>query len=224
MKKPPKLNDLSGLTGLRDALKASADAREAARLEAEQRERALADEAQVFRRSIGEVTPLSGALTQRVAPTRAHPRPVPRQTQQDEAAVLAESLSDEFDAASLLETDDRLSYRRSGLSMDVVQRLRRGHWVIQAQIDLHGLRRDEARDALTLFLQDALKRGLRCVRVIHGKGLGSVNRQPVLKDRVKHWLAQKKEVLAFCQARAQDGGSGALLVLLQPGHAVRAPR
>jgi DNA-nicking Smr family endonuclease len=96
-----------------------------------------------------------------------------------------------------------------------VRKLRRGHWVIQSQLDLHGLRTDEARVALGEFLRGAVKRGMRCVRVIHGKGLGSVNKEPVLKNKVRNWLVQKDEILAFCQARAADGGAGALIVLLK---------
>jgi len=98
----------------------------------------------------------------------------------------------------------------------VVRRLRRGHWSLQSQIDLHGLRVDEAREALALYLVSCVKREQRCVRVVHGKGLGSVNREPVLKGKVLKWLTQRDEVLAFCQAPPADGGSGALLVLLRP--------
>ena len=82
-------------------------------------------------------------------------------------------------------------------------------------VQRHGLRVDQAREALGQFLRDAGKRGFRCVRIIHGKGLGSLNRKPVLKIKVRNWLVQKEEVIAFCQARAADGGSGALMVLLK---------
>ena len=142
--------------------------------------------------------------------------PVPRQRERDEAAVLREAISDEFDVETLLETDDALSYRRRGIGPEVVRKLRRGVWAIQGQLDLHGLRRDEARERLGAFLRDADRHGLRCVRVIHGKGHGSPGREPVLKAKVKSWLAQKSEVIAFTQARAADGGHGALLVLLRP--------
>ena len=77
------------------------------------------------------------------------------------------------------------------------------------------LRTDAAREALAHFLHAANRRGLRCVRVIHGKGLGSINKEPVLKNKVRNWLMQKDEVIAFCQAKAADGGSGALVVLLK---------
>jgi DNA-nicking Smr family endonuclease len=92
-------------------------------------------------------------------------------------------------------------------------------WAIQAQLDLHGLRREEARERLNHFIHDAKRHGMRCVRVIHGKGNGSPGREPVLKGKVKSWLVQKKEVIAFTQARASDGGNGALLVLLAPSTA-----
>jgi DNA-nicking Smr family endonuclease len=146
---------------------------------------------------------------------RAHP-PHPLQRDRDEEQVLAESVSDEIDVESLLETDESLSFRRGGIGPDVVRRLRRGEWTIQAGVDLHGHRVDEARTALVAFLRAALKAGLRCVRVVHGKGLGSKDRTPVLKAKVRAWLAQRDEVIAFCQARPADGGSGALIVLLRP--------
>jgi DNA-nicking Smr family endonuclease len=92
--------------------------------------------------------------------------------------------------------------------------LRRGYWKIEAQLDLHGYTREEARQALVVFLDASSKRGCRCVRVIHGKGLSSRDHEPVLKARVGGWLAQRADVLAFCQARPEDGGSGAVLVLL----------
>ncbi len=145
---------------------------------------------------------------------RAQPAPQPRQREADERAALAEAMSDEVDVESLLLTDDGLSFRRPGVNADVVVRLRRGQWAIQAQIDLHGLRRDEAREALAAFVRDAGRRGDRCLRVVHGKGIGSPGRQPVLKAKVQRWLAQCAEVVAFAQASGPQGGAGALIVLL----------
>jgi len=185
---------------------------------AEQRERAAAAarlaerEARLFELSVGAVTKLPDAG--RAVHRRAAPEALPLQREADEQQVLLQALSDDFDVESLLETDETLSYRRAGIALDVVKRLRRGHWALQAQIDLHGLRRDEAREALGAFVHDAARRGLRCVRVVHGKGHGSPGREPVLKGRVRRWLVQKNEVLAFVQARASDGGAGALIVLL----------
>ncbi|BDD90728.1 Smr/MutS family protein [Pandoraea sp. XJJ-1] len=222
-KKPPRLG-LGDLAGLRDAIAKDSAAREAERLAAAKRAAQAKRDANVFRDSVGDIAPIARkGATDRVEHPRQPPEPVARQTQEDEAAVLHESLSDEFDPEALLDTDDRLSYRRPGISHDALLKLQRGEWVVQAQIDLHGMRRDEAREALSAFLNDAVKRGLRCVRVIHGKGLGSVNREPVLKDKVRGWLAQKDQVLAWAQAQGRDGGSGALVVLLQ-GAQTRAPR
>ena len=102
-------------------------------------------------------------------------------------------ISDEFDVSTLLETDDHLSFRRSGIGTDITHKLRRGDWSIQRQLDLHGLRRDAAREALGGFIREAHKHGIRCVRVVHGKGLGSPGKAPVLKNRVHSWLMQKKK-------------------------------
>ncbi|MFL9872979.1 Smr/MutS family protein [Paraburkholderia megapolitana] len=206
---------LAGLGALRDSLKGAAERRERERIVAQQAHREATADADLFRREIGAVAPLT--VPPRASVPRQPPAPLPVQTQLDEEAVLQEALSDEFDPEVLLETDDTLYYCRPGISQDVVRKLRRGEWIVQAQLDLHGMRRDEARDALASFVRDSVKRGLRCLRVIHGKGLGSVGKEPVLKGKVRAWLVQKEEVIAFCQARPNDGGAGAVLVLLQPG-------
>lgn len=195
------------------AAKAAQEKAERAKREAAQRSQE-ADSA-LFKKAVGQVNtlPASGRVTHQTA----KPKPIPASRQMDEKAVLQESLSDEFDVESLLETDESLSWRRPELGLDVVRKLRRGVWALQAELDLHGLRTDEARVQTSGFLRDAQIKGLRCVRIIHGKGLGSPGRQPVLKDKVKRWLVQSDRVLAFVQARADEGGIGALIVLLQPG-------
>ena len=139
------------------------------------------------------------------------------QQQLDDQRVLHEAISDEFDTGTLLDIDDALSFRRPGIGPDVTRRLRKGDWSIQGEIDLHGLRREEARESLSAFVREAHRRGWRCVRVVHGKGLGSPGKTPVLKNKVQGWLIQKTEVLAFVQARGDEGGAGALVVLLKPG-------
>jgi len=205
---------LAGLSDLKKALgrlRREAAAREAAARAAEAEARR---DHHLFTRSVGAVTPL-------VRPGRAElrpepPPPEPLQRRRDEAAALRASLSDDFDVESLLDTDAALSFRRPGIGADVVKKLRRGAWAIQDQVDLHGLRRDEARERLAAFLRDVRKRGLRCVRVVHGKGNGSPGKAPVLKPKVHSWLVQKESVLAFAQARAAEGGAGALVVLLRP--------
>ncbi|MGB4347383.1 MAG: Smr/MutS family protein [Burkholderiaceae bacterium] len=207
------LKNFTDLKALQLTLKAREKAHaEAERIRLEQAER-LEREANIFRASIGEIKPLSVAPRQ--TPALPLPPPVARQRIADEEAALQASLSDDFSIETLLESDQELSYARSGIGADVVKKLRRGEWVTQDQLDLHGLRTDEAREAVALFLRNATRRGLRCVRIIHGKGLGSVNKEPVLKNKVRNWLVQKEEVMAFCQARAADGGSGALMVLLR---------
>lgn len=211
---PPVLNDFAQLRrAWKQASQAAAQAA-AERAAQERRERELAErDHQLFIRSVGPVQPLRDD-GRRLLP---RPRPLawPRQRQLDDQAALRESLSDEIDVESLLDTDENLSFRRPGLGVEVVRKLRRGGWAIQQQIDLHGLRRDEARESLASFLREASRAGLRCVRVVHGKGNGSPGREPVLKGKVRGWLVQKSEVLAFVQARASDGGHGAMLVLLR---------
>ncbi len=183
------------------------------RAEAKRREREAAAEAQVFARTVGPVNKLPDHGKALLAAPL--PEPVPRQRLLDEAAALKEALSDEIDVESLLLTDDGLSFRRPGIGPDVLSKLRRGHWAIQAQLDLHGLRRDEARDEVARFVRQSKQRGFRCLRVIHGKGNGSPGRQPVLKQKVQRWLAQCQDVIAFAQASGPQGGAGALIVLLQ---------
>ncbi|SIT48423.1 Smr protein/MutS2 [Paraburkholderia piptadeniae] len=206
---------LAGLGGLRDALKGAAQRAQREKAAAVQASREAAADADLFRREIGAVAPLSAKP--RASVTRTPPAPLPMQTKLDEEAVLHEAISDEFDPEVLLDTDESLSYCRPGVSQEIVKKLRRGAWIVQAQLDLHGMRREEAREALSEFIREASKKGLRCLRVIHGKGLGSVGKEPVLKGKVRAWLVQKEEVIAFSQARPHDGGAGAVLVLLQPG-------
>ncbi len=169
----------------------------------------------LFRAAIGKVQPM--ADTGRVRMETRKPQPDPVQRQLDDQEVLRASLSDDFDVSSLLDTDTALSYSKPGVGQDVTRKLRRGVWAVQRELDLHGLRIEDAREALVQFIRDAQKQGWRCVRVVHGKGLGSPGKTPVLKSRVQSWLMQKTEVLAYVQARPADGGAGAVVVLLQPG-------
>jgi DNA-nicking Smr family endonuclease len=202
---------LEQLRGRLEQQTRSREAAEAQRRAAESRRHRAANE---FADAVKGVTPLAG-------PPRAEHRrpphpPQPLSRLRDEQAVLAESVSDGIDHESLLQTDESLSYCAPGIGPEVLRRLRRGDWSLQAQVDLHGHRVDEAREALAAFLRDAVKHGLRCVRVVHGKGLGSAGKMPVLKGKVRHWLAQRDEVIAFCEARGADGGAGAVMVLLRP--------
>ena len=204
----------AALAELRTRLEQQTRSREAAqtaRRAAESRRHLAAAE---FGEAVRDVTPLA-RKPRAEHPRRPHP-PQPVSRLRDDREVLVESVSDDIDDESLLQTDESLSYCAPGIGADVLRRLRRGEWSIQAQVDLHGHRVDEAREALAGFLRDSVRRGLRCVRVVHGKGLGSAGKVPVLKGKVRHWLAQRDEVIAFCQARGADGGAGAVMVLLRP--------
>lgn len=180
---------------------------------ARQRARQAATDKDLFVRAAGTVQPLP--TQDKVLLKKEQAKAVVMQQTLDEQAVLRESISDEFDVSTLLDVDDHMSFRRTGIGTDVTRKLRQGQWSIQRQIDLHGLRRDEAREALSAFIREAHRHGIRCVRVVHGKGLGSPGKAPVLKSRVHSWLVQKNEVLAFVQAKPADGGAGALVVLLK---------
>ena len=193
------------------AAQAKAVAEEAARAAAIRK--AEADK-NLFVRAIGKVAPLP--IHNKANLPRTPREPVATQLQKDEAKVIQDSLSDEFDASTLLDTDDALSFRRPSVGTEVTRKLRKGEWAIQREIDLHGLRSNEARLALTTFIREAHKYGIRCVRVVHGKGLGSPGKTPVLKSKVHSWLVQKNQVMAFVQAKPAEGGAGALVVLLTP--------
>ena len=214
---PPRtVKTLAELDALRIALHQGAReaAERAARELAAEREKARRQQAvqDLFARTVGPVHPLRDRGIAEIDLPR--PPPHPRQRELDEAAALAASLSDEVNLESLLLTDDGLSFRRPGIGPDVVARLRRGHWALQGEIDLHGCTREEARDALAGYIGECHRRGMRCLRVVHGKGHGSPGRQPVLKAKVQRWLAQRSEVIAFAQATGPQGGAGALVVLL----------
>ena len=146
---------------------------------------------------------------------KTYPKPIAKQFMRDEKQALRDSLSDDFYPAHELESGEELLYLREGQTPNILSKLRRGFWVVQAQIDLLGLISDEAREYVAEFLSSCKKRNIRCVRIVHGKGLGSRNREPVLKHKLRNWLMQKDEVIAYAQAKPEDGGSGAVIVLLK---------
>jgi DNA-nicking Smr family endonuclease len=166
-----------------------------------------------LRRALAGVQPLREPRRLHLRP--AQPAPFPRQTHLDEQAALDESLHAPFSPDDALETGEELVFLREGLSRQVLRKLRRGHWVIQDGLDLHGMNRVEAARCASEFLRRCTVRHLRCVRIVHGKGNGSRNREPVLKGKLRKWLMLRDDVLAFCQAPAAHGGGGAVLVLLK---------
>ena len=165
-----------------------------------------------FRRAMADVEPL--AQRRRHALKGPPPGPHAAQRQRDERAALHESLHGPVSIDDALDSGEELAYLREGLSRQVLRRLRRGHWVVQDSLDLHGMNRITAADAVASFLRACAARRLRCARIVHGKGRGSKNREPVLKAKLRKWLPQRSEVLAFCQAPAVHGGAGAVLILL----------
>jgi len=170
------------------------------------------DESSLFRASIGDIRLLPDNGKTVFPPDL--PWPVLRQNRTDTNPLSTDSLSDHI-PQELTETEAEFFFQRSGVAPLTMKKLRRGYWTIQAELDLHGMTSDEARASLIGFLDECKQLGLRCVRVIHGKGLSSRNREPVLKLKTGSWLMQRDEVLAFCQARPMDGGSGAVIVLLK---------
>lgn len=169
------------------------------------------DEAGVFRKAVGPVRPVR---SDRAAIERPRPRPVPRKRQEDERAVVDELLNHPWDPAAL-ETGEEMFHARPGIQRRVLRRLRRGQYSVGAELDLHSMNAEAARASLNAFLADARHNMVTCVKVIHGKGLRSKGEGPVLKRLVNHWLRRHPGVVAFASARANDGGTGAVYVLLK---------
>lgn len=166
---------------------------------------------QLFRDSVGAVKPIR---SDRVAPVRRAPSPRPVFRELDEAEALRDLLSDDYEPHDM-ETGDELLFVRPGLQQRILKKLRRGQFVVDAELDLHGLTVPLARQAVAEFLQQCRRRRIQCARIIHGKGRGSRHRGPVLKQKIGNWLRQRDEVLAYSSARHYDGGTGAVYVLLK---------
>ncbi len=219
------MKDFADLKGLKETLKVQDAAREVEKAARAERERVAQQEAGLFRNALGGVKkmPVSDRYVPNAPPgINVTLKPTkPRTQAEDDAAVLRESLSDAFEVDHLLEDDPSLSFTRAGIGADVVRKLRKGAWPVQDELDLHGMRRDTARDQLGDFLSRAAKRKLRCVCVIHGKGLGSAGGEPVLRSMVHSWLEQKDAVIAFCAANVDGRSHGALLVLLRAALAAK---
>ena len=171
------------------------------------------EDAHLFRQEVADAVALPPQ--NRATPPRPRVKPVPLQRLKDEKQTLIDSLADPWEILDQGETGEELFFARPGVQAAALRKLKRGGWVVQAELDLHGLRSDEARLALAEFLAACARNDCRCVRIVHGKGLRSKYREPVLKHKLRHWLMQREDVLAFCQARPADGGSGAAIVLLK---------
>jgi DNA-nicking Smr family endonuclease len=225
------LKDIAALKALAQQLKGTAAEREreeAARAKAEaeriEREKQRIAEASIFRTTMKGVNklPESNRYVPQLPKPVITPPPAPpkrklnaAEQKDDDAKVLRESLSDLFGVEHYMEEEPSLNYLAPGVGSDVMKRLRKNYWPVQDELDLHGLRRDDARETLAAFLHKAVQRNQRCVCVIHGRGFGSRGGEPVLKSMVHSWLVQTDGVIAFCQAQAAEGGEGALIVLLR---------
>jgi len=173
----------------------------------------------LLKEALQDVTPIKAP--ERVQHPRRRVEPLPVQRLQADRQILAESLSDRSALEDGLESGAELGFLREGISRQTLRRLRRGHWAVQGELDLHGLTVPAAREALVLFLQRCVREGWRCVRIVHGRGLRSKNGEPILRGKVGGWLGQREEILAFCQAQPADGGAGAVRVLLRGAKAVK---
>jgi DNA-nicking Smr family endonuclease len=170
------------------------------------------DPAALFRSAIGVVTPIRASAAV-APPQKPRPRPRARMAELDEAQARGE-FARLLQGSSPLEAGDSLSHRRDSVPNRILQRLRKGQYSVQDELDLHGATAAQAESMLRSFLLDAHDHDLGCVRIIHGKGLQADGGAPVLKNLVDRLLRLRSDVLAFHSAPANQGGTGAVLVLL----------
>lgn len=180
-----------------------------------------ADDMAAFRRTMQSVKPIKQVARAEHKPA---PQPAPalrRANALGETATRADAgVSDGGEITHLL-SEGGTAFVRGDAAPDTARNLRRGQWCAGAELDLHGLRVEQARHAMLSFLDECQEHGIRCVRIVHGKGYGSQGLEPVLKDKARTWLVQKNEVLAFSEAPEREGGAGALLVLLRQSEGPR---
>lgn len=170
------------------------------------------DDTDLFRRTMSDAKPLRSEA--RIEPPARKPKPRARFTRADEKEALRESLQGDLDTMESSNAES-MRYHRQSVGRRTMRKLARGKYSVQDEIDLHGMTVDEAKPRLVDFIDNSVRKGHLCVRVVHGKGLGSGDRGPVLKSAVNRWLRKWDSVLAFVSARQVDGGTGAIYVLLQ---------
>jgi DNA-nicking Smr family endonuclease len=171
------------------------------------------EDKKLFQEAVKNVKPLK-IKSKTIEVSTSKLKPIAKKLIEDEKRVLLDSISDEY-IYDNIDSEDGLLYLRNGHSPDILNKLKKGYWVVQGSIDLHGMISQEAKSYIVDYIQDCKKRHIRCIRIIHGKGIGSKNKEPVLRNKVKNWLVQKDEVIAYAQAPRHDGGSGAVVVLLK---------
>jgi DNA-nicking Smr family endonuclease len=170
------------------------------------------DDADLFRKAVADARPLR--TPERASHEKRKPKPKARFSRADEASALQESLGADVDDLHA-HSGDSLRFHRPHVGKRTMRKLARGGFSVQDEIDLHGMTVAEARPRLQDFIDHCSRTGRLCVRVVHGKGLGSGHRGPILKQKVNRWLRQWDTVLAFVSTRQVDGGTGAVYVLLQ---------
>ena len=170
------------------------------------------DDTDLFRRAMTDTKPLQSEA--RAVGGARKPRPRARFSRDDEQQALRESLAADIDSIEQA-NGDGLRFCRASVGRRTMRKLSRGGFSVQAEIDLHGMTVVEAKPRLAAFIERCARDGRLCVRIVHGKGIGSGRRGPVLKQSVNCWLKQWDAVLAFVSARQVDGGTGALYVLLR---------
>jgi DNA-nicking Smr family endonuclease len=168
------------------------------------------EDSDLFRQTIGKVHAVKSDKVLLTADVK--PKPYPK----SQAFNVEEHLSNEagFDIEKV-GLEDSMSFMAPGLQHNVMKKLRKGQYGLDAEIDLHGLNSNEAKRQLLHFLHDCVEDGCRCVHIVHGKGYRSPDNHPILKNNLNLWLRQHKDVQAFCSAPQKDGGTGAVFVLLQ---------
>lgn len=165
----------------------------------------------MFRDAVGDVRAVKN---DKIEPVSRPLKPTVNSAADDDRSVMA-LLLEELSEADLLETGEHLAYTSPGVQRAVLRKLKAGRYAIQSEIDLHGLTLNQARSELSEFLGEARQRRHLCIRVIHGKGRKNADTPPRMKPAVNQWLQRNRQVLAFCSARAMDGGTGAVYVLLK---------
>ncbi|WP_017525942.1 Smr/MutS family protein [Pusillimonas noertemannii] len=177
-----------------------------------------AEDRALFRQAVKSVQPLTPSNRAVLPPVPVAPDRILKERRQAASGTEAPApapVSDHY--ASPLLAPDASHFVQAGHGPDLLKGLARGKWPIGASLDLHGANLDEARQRLDGFLRSCLQHGVRCVRIVHGKGYGSKNNAPVLKDTARRWLTQLDDVMAYTECAERDGGSGAVLVLLRAG-------
>jgi DNA-nicking Smr family endonuclease len=169
------------------------------------------EDSALFRETVGNIKPLK---QDRIVHNKPKPSSAPVRSNEDDRTDMQALVDSEYDQ-DLLERGDELFFCRPGIQKQTIRKLRRGQINIEDELDLHGLTVEMARKELSNFLADCHINSFRCVRIIHGKGIGSTSKKPVIKNKVNNWLRQRDDVLAFCSALQADGGTGAIYCLLK---------